>query len=342
MLIGRMRAVIVTSVKNEGAFLLEWLAHHRKVGFQDFLVFSNDCSDGTDTMLDRLQAMGWLTHLRNPGPHPKGPQWSALKAAKGVAGLRAADWLLFCDVDEFVNIHVGARDLDALLAALPQADAITLTWRLFGNGGAVSYEDRPLTDTFTRAAPATLGWPWRAQMYKTLFRNDGSFGRLGVHRPRDPRPDPAPRWFDGSGRDVSETLAAGRLYSDYRQDNYALVQLNHYPLGWMESYLVKADRGRANREASAFDLGYWVERNLSEVEDRSIQGIDSTAIRADLHDDVALAALHRAAVAWRHARFAELMQQEDWRGLFGRLLMLPPSRSLTPERAALLHRPAPG
>lgn len=337
-----MRAVIVTSVKNEGAFLLEWLAHHRGVGFHDFLVFSNDCADGTDAMLDRLQDLGWLTHRRNPGPHPKGPQWSALKAAEGQPGLRAADWLLFCDVDEFVNIHVGARDLDALLAALPQADAITLTWRLFGNAGAVAYEDRPVSRSFTRAAPATLGWPWRAQMYKTLFRNDGSFGRLGVHRPRDPRQAPAPRWFDGSGRDVSETLAPGRLYSDYRQDNYALAQLNHYPLGWMESYLVKADRGRANREASAFDLGYWVERNLCEVEDRSIFGIDSSAILAGLQDDPALAALHRAAVAWRRARFAELMQQEDWRGLFGRLLMLPPSRSLTPEQAARLHRPAPG
>ena len=49
-----MRATALRGVKNEGAFLVEWLAHHRACGFSDFLVYSNDCSDGTDLMLDRL------------------------------------------------------------------------------------------------------------------------------------------------------------------------------------------------------------------------------------------------------------------------------------------------
>ena len=50
-----MRATALLGVKNEGAFLIEWLAHHRACGFTDFLVYSNDCSDGTDVMLDRLR-----------------------------------------------------------------------------------------------------------------------------------------------------------------------------------------------------------------------------------------------------------------------------------------------
>ncbi len=53
-----MRAVAVLTVRNEGSFLIEWLAHHRACGFSDFLVFSNDCTDGTDLMLDRLAALG--------------------------------------------------------------------------------------------------------------------------------------------------------------------------------------------------------------------------------------------------------------------------------------------
>ena len=128
-----MRALAILGVKNEGAFLVEWLAHHRAVGFTDVLVFSNECSDGTDAMLDRLQALGWLTHIRNDGPHEEGPQWAMLKAADRHPLKSAADWVLFCDIDEFVNIHVGNRTLPDLFAALPQADAITLTWRMFGN-----------------------------------------------------------------------------------------------------------------------------------------------------------------------------------------------------------------
>ncbi len=269
-----MKALAILGVKNEGAFLLEWLAHHRAVGFTDFLVFSNDCTDGTDLMLDRLAEMGGLTHVRNTGPHDEGPQWAALKAADKHPLMKQADWVLFSDIDEFVNIHVGNRTLPALLDALPDADAIALTWRLFGNAGHVAFQDRPVTQTFTRAAPPTLGWPWRAQMFKTLFRNDGTFRKLGVHRPRNPARDA--RWFDGSGREMPPS---NRLFSDYRQDNYQLVQLNHYALGSMESYLVKCDRGRANREASGFDMGYWVERNLCQVEDRSILQLDSAALR---------------------------------------------------------------
>lgn len=330
-----MRALAILCVKNEGAFLLEWLAHHRATGFTDVLVFSNDCSDGTDLMLDRLQAMGWLTHVRNDGGADEGPQWAALKAADKHPLMRAADWVLVLDVDEFVNIHAGGRRLADLLAALPDASAIPLTWRMFGNAGVVPFTDTPVTETFTRAAPAVIGWPWRAQLFKTLFRNDGSYAKLGVHRPRSP--DPARMasqcWRDGSGRLLPDTYHKARIFSDYTRNNYGLVQLNHYALGAMESYLVKCDRGRANREGSGFDMGYWVDRNFSAEEDLSILSLHSADLRAELQADPVLARLHGDAVAWRKARFAALMQDEPWRALFGRLLMTPASRALTPQQA---------
>ena len=335
-----MRALLITCVKNEAAYLLEWLAHHRACGFTDFLVFSNDCSDGTDAMLDQLSAMGWLTHLRNPGPHPEGPQWSGLKLADKHPLMRAADWVLFCDSDEFVNIHPGNRTVQALLAALPTATAIPLTWRMFGNAGVVEFTDTPITETFVHAAPATFGWPWRAQLFKTLFKNDGTYRKLGVHRPRSP--DAArlgdQRWFDGSGRALASSFHTGGIFSDYTRDNYGLVQLNHYALGSMQAFMVKADRGRANRETGSFDMGYWVERNFSAVEDRSIGALNTGHLRAQLHSDANLHALHAAGVQWRRDRFAHLMQSEPWRAFFGRLLMTPPSRVLSgPEAQQILR-----
>ncbi len=336
-----MKILALLTVKNEGAFLLEWLAHHRACGFTDVLVYSNDCADGTDLMLDRLQAMGWLTHVRNDGPHPEGPQWAALKAADKHPAKAAADWVMFLDVDEFVNIHVGDHTLSDLLATLPHADALPLTWRMFGNAGVVAFEDQPVTQTFTRAAPAVLHWPWRAALFKTLFRNNGTYAKLGVHRPRSlNKTAPPPRWVDGSGRNLGAAFVTTRIFSDFGQDNYQLAQLNHYPLGAMESYLVKCDRGRANREAATFDIGSWVERNFSAVEDTSIHALDSSSLRADLHADPVLGPLHKAAVAWRNARFTALMEEEPWRALFGRLLMAGPTRVLTKAEAQLIWRHA--
>lgn len=333
-----MRVLAITGVKNEGAFLIEWFAHHRACGFTDFLVYSNDCSDGTDLMLDRLQDLGHLTHIRNDLHSAEGPQWSMLKSANTHPLRHSAEWIMVLDIDEFVNIHLGARKVGDLIAAAPDATAFALTWRLFGNAGQIEMQDAPVTATFTHAAPATLGWPWRAQMFKTLFKNDGHYRKLGVHRPRSPKDEGAPKWCDGSGRDLGAVFHTSRLFSDYTQDNYQWGQLNHYPLGAVENYLVKADRGRANRDASGFDLGYWVERNLNEVEDQSIAALDSGALRAALHADPILAPLHQAAFAWRKARFAQLMQEEPWRALFGRILMTPPSRSLSPEQARRITR----
>lgn len=341
-----MKYLAVLTVRNEGAFLLEWLAHHRAVGVTDFLVFSNDCQDGTDAMLDRLAALGWLTHVRNDGPYDKaGIQFTALKHADRMDIVHKADWLLSLDIDEFVNIHAGNGTLRALRAALPEATAITLTWRLFGNDGVVRYEDRPVLETFTGCAPDVIHWPWRAAMFKTLYRNDGTYAKLGVHRPRSPdktRLNGA-RWFDGEGRELDDRFKTQRLFSDYGRSNHALVQLNHYPLGAMESYLLKVDRGRANR-AQALGVDYWVERNFSTDRDTSIQSINplSAPLRAELHGDPVLGDLHRKAVEWRKARFAALMTQEPFRDLFTRLLMAPPSRPIDLPTAHMLTRFALG
>lgn len=336
-----MKVTAVLCVRNEGAFLLEWLAHHRACGITDFLVFSNDCEDGTGEMLDRLEALGWLVHLRNPGPHPEGPQWAALKQADRHPLVGGADWVLPLDIDEFVNVQVGDRTLSALLAAVPEATAITLTWRLFGNAGVVRYADAPVTETFTRAAPEVLHWPWRAYLFKTLVRNDGSYAKLGVHRPRAPDAGrmAAQHWVDGAGRRLPAAFHRGRIFSDVGRSPYGLVQLNHYPLGAVESFLVKRDRGRGVHADAGLDVGYWVERNFCNVEDRSILALDSRELRAGLHADPVLGPLHRAAVDWRHARFRTLMQQDDCRSLYGQLLMTGPARVLAREEAESIWKP---
>ncbi|MDU8926685.1 glycosyltransferase family 2 protein [Alisedimentitalea sp. MJ-SS2] len=340
-----MKILAVLTVRNEGAYLLEWLAHHMAVGITDFLVFSNDCDDGTDTMLDRLDEMGLVKHIRNDGPHDKGGiQFTAMKRADKRPEVRKADWVITLDADEFINIHVGDHTIPALLAALPDATAITLTWRLFGSMGLARYEDTPILDTFTRAAPEVMYWPWRASMFKTLYRADGTYGKLGIHRPRQPDHDRVEqaRWFDGHGRELDAKFKTAKIFSPFGRPNYGLAQLNHYPLGSMENFVIKADRGRAVHGDHMLDLDYWVERNYMIEDDTSIQALAAprSAQLDALASDVKLAELHAAAVAWRKSRFLELMQLEPYRALYGRLLQTPPSRSVPLQAAHFLTRQA--
>jgi hypothetical protein len=211
---------------------------------------------------------------------------------------------------------------------------------MFGNAGVVAFADRPVTEQFTAAAPRVLHWPWRALQFKTLWRNDGCWRRPGVHRPRDPDPArlPAQRWFDGAGRPLPDLPRQGRSFSDLGRGPYDLVQLNHYALQSMESFLLKADRGRANRQAAAADAGYWVERNFAAETDRSILPLAARAapLRDALHADPELGRLHAAAVAWRRRRLAELLAEESGRAAFGRLMLAGPTRVLSQVEARLI------
>ncbi|MEL6467159.1 MAG: glycosyltransferase family 2 protein, partial [Pseudomonadota bacterium] len=105
--------------------------------------------------------------------------------------------------------------------------------------------------------------------------------------------------------------------------------------GAMESYVLKADRGRAVHGDHILGVDYWVERNFNITEDRSIARYSDQrdAHLGELKADPELMRLHEAAVAWRKARFDVLMQQEPFRALFGRLLMTPPTR-VVPLKAA--------
>lgn len=337
------RSLIVTTQKNEGAFLLEWLAHHKAVGFDDILVLSNDCDDGNDAMLDRLQDMGELTHVRNDGPYDdRGIQFTALKVAEKHPLVQDADWIISMDIDEFVNIHVGDHTLSSLYAALPDVDAIAITWRLFGNNGIIDYRDRFITEQFPRCAPKIMHWPWRAFMIKTLYRNTGAYKKLGVHRPRSPVAElaAATKWVDGSGAVLPESFKTKQLFADYTTDTYQLVQMNHYPLGAMQSFVLKAIRGRSGHSYQPLNMDYWCDRNFCSDEDKSILSLNTqTRDRYDAYRaDPTLNDLHQAAVAWRHATLETALQDEENRALLGRLMMTLPSQVIPPRFAQALRK----
>jgi hypothetical protein len=179
-----VKITAVTTQKNEGAFLLEWIAYHKIIGFTDIVILSNDCEDGSDEMLDHLSKSGEIIHLRNDGPYDdRGIQFAALKRADRQKAMKEADWIMHLDIDEFLNIHVGDGQIADLIDALPDADAIALTWP-FGTNGIIEYKNRLITDQIARATPKIMHWPWRAFMIKTLYRNNGIYGKLGVHRPK--------------------------------------------------------------------------------------------------------------------------------------------------------------
>ena len=326
---GKMRITAVTCVKNEGPFLLEWIAYHRVIGVTDFLFYSNDCTDATDLLLDRLQGEGIVAHLPNPATG-RAYQMQALKAARSHPLVKRADWIWIADVDEFPNIHVGDHGFAALIAACGNPQAISLSFQFMANAGVERFEDVPVISQFTRTHNPDLWETELAIEVKTLVRRDFPLGYFGAHRPMHDEAEAQPAWTNGSGRPVPlpfrKAAAKRRIRAFPARGARRFASLNHYALRSLDSYLVKNDRGDVNREHRAFDDGYWRARNdAARVDDsilRLLPRLEEEMTRLKALPGVA--ALHDEAVARHRARRDAILQTDEGQALRDALRAAPP------------------
>lgn len=331
-----MRITAVTCVKNEGPFLIEWIAFNRLIGVTDFLFYSNDCTDGTDALLDALAAQGVVTHLDNPA-EGRNYQMEALKHAARHPLVTGADWVWIADVDEFLNIRIGDGTIPELIDACGTPAAISLTFQFFANGGVEGFEDRPVIEQFTHSHNPDVWCDELAQEVKTLTRADFPVQYFGAHRPfmkGGIKKAERPAWTDGSGRDVPWKFRVAANKNRRRKfpakGARDFATLNHYALRSLDSFLVKNDRGDVNRENRDFDDTYWRERNDAAWEDRSIQR-HLPRLRdemARLMRDADVTRCHAAAVDAHRARIAALRTDPAYAALGDRL------RAASPESPA--------
>lgn len=326
-----MRITAVTCVKNEGPFLIEWIAFNRVIGVTDFLFYSNDCDDGTDTILDALADQGIVTHLPNPA-QGRNYQMEALKHATRQPVVTDADWVWIADVDEFLNISVGDGTIPELIEACGNPHAISVTFQFMANSGIEQFEDRPVIEQFNLTHNPDIWCDELAQEVKTLTRKDFPVQYFGAHRPfmkGGIKKIGRPGWTDGSGRDVPWKFRVGEHKNRKRKfpakGARDLATLNHYALRSLDSYLVKNDRGDVNREHRAFDDSYWRDRNDGAWEDRSIHRYlprlaDEMEALFALDD---LRALHEAACDAHRAKRDALMASEGYAALRDQLRATP-------------------
>lgn len=309
-----MTFTVVATMKNEAPFLLEWIAHHQVIGFDEIVVCWNDCEDGTDTMLHRMVELG-LAHQHPTVIRKGGIQRSALRQVRNLEPVQKADWIYVCDADEFLNIHVGDNTVQALVQQSTGADPdiISVPWRIFGSGGKEFFEDRPVTEKFRYCE--RRHHPRRnrqaGQQVKSLFTRQDRFRRFGLHTPV--------AWEEDADK-VVQVYPGGELAAE-NPPSFRHAQVNHYIVRSMDSYLVKRDRGRANHMNHVLGLDYWEKWNRNATTDASIDRYDAAKAEAvaALRADKLLDELHEAAVAWHRDKIAEMRAREDVAEIIPRL-----------------------
>ncbi len=236
-------------MRNEGPFIVEWLCWYRMLGFTDAVVVTNNCTDHSPQLLDALQAHGLVHHIRHDLQPGQRITRAKLNAAAKHKAVRRCNWLMICDVDEFLVIHRGEGligDLIDLTKAEPAYLGMSINWRVFGTSGRKGFEDRPVHRQFTYAHEAEHR---SSRFVKSIFRLVKFFSHLGEHSPRgfdyekaaQKRGKPGGIWVNATGEklphwaplDIHLTLMPEALVS------HEVAQINHYMLRSAETYRLK-------------------------------------------------------------------------------------------------------
>ncbi|MEL6681082.1 MAG: glycosyltransferase family 2 protein [Pseudomonadota bacterium] len=277
-----MTTTLLATMRDEAPFILEWVAYHRLIGFEKIIVFSNDCTDGTDEILNALHAIEAISHVAHE-PDP------TIKVAEQVGrhvlnnGMIApGDWMIWLDADEFLNIHLGDGYTSDLITYLQKHDAqgMCISWRVFGDAAQERFEGMFLAEPFTRAAAEGEAW----QNVKTIFQYSDKVTELFQHKPifsptfwseggtfqsskpmmmqRDNRL--AQQWVKGFKRGKITPEEAG----------WGAAQINHYAVRTRPLFAFKQARGRigeANEGGKQrYNRAYFNGLNLNTAHDDSI------------------------------------------------------------------------
>ncbi len=293
----RVRHILISSMKDEGPYILEWVAHHLVLGFDRICIASNDCSDGSERLLAALDRAGYLSHVPNllkPGEIPQHAGYAAIRAR---AGIDATEWLMMLDADEFLNVHAGSHRVGDLTGqAAAAVDVIALNGMCFTGAPEVNWQPGRICPRFAHR----LAVGHRANFaLKSLTRDPGRFNGIHNHSLVGFQGDRVLRVMRGDGG-CYDLEPGVPLWKQLRHDAvrpvaHDLAQYNHYPVKTRDAFLLRQARGRGAVPETTADKvrhtdGYFAERSVPDAEDRSIDryGAAVAALMAEMLADRAV------------------------------------------------------
>lgn len=253
---------ILAIFKNESTVLAEWLCHYYAEGVSRFYLINNSSSDDWRSIIADLPFSESVFIVDDPRPHC---QYSAYNNFF-LSGVCASEWLLVCDLDEFVYARQPFLSITDFLATLDDNIAVVkLPWKNFGSSALIS-QPASLREGFIRRAPAPF--PLVGHTDKTWCKYIVRLSRclsLGIHAP----------CVDG-GIAILPDLSPATVDDWSAVDENSLksmyLHLNHYRVqSYSHFQQVQSSRGDAFFPASVRPLSYFRDNDTNELHDDELR-----------------------------------------------------------------------
>lgn len=259
---------LVSSMKNEGSYVLEWLAYYRHLGFDNVLIYTNDNTDSSVELFERLDRLDWFNWVDNLVAEGESPQKKAFDDA--YRRLKdSGDWVFIADADEFLVLK-SHKDIQELVSEYPDSDCFSFYWKVFGSSNRKVRGEGLVIDRFTLCSD---GKGATSKIFKSLTRMNGNWRGFGLHKPlvKSDMDESSLFWYDGSGSKVllDEGSPAG---SPKDEERYKLGQVNHYMVKSLAEYRMKQARGNEfiPSRSHMYDDRYFYHHDINISKDEAI------------------------------------------------------------------------
>jgi hypothetical protein len=150
--------------KNEEHILREWIEHYRSEGAKRIYLCDDRSSDGGLSVIEAYARAGIVALMHVPSER-RGmqPQEWFLSEVLLRAQWDGVDWLLVCDLDEFVSVRGADETLVAKLRSVYEPAGVSevrIPWLMFGSNGH-RFNPASAVEAFTRRLRYTKDMqPW--------------------------------------------------------------------------------------------------------------------------------------------------------------------------------------
>jgi hypothetical protein len=256
---------ICAIAKNEGRYIVEWLAYHLAIGVARIHVYSNDSEDSQAAKLEAIAQQDprvtWTEWKSVPGVSPQ------VSAYNDFLKRVSTTWVCYIDIDEFLVPLEDASIVEWLATVPPDVSSVHINWRGFGSAGVQGSDYGLVTRTFNLAAD--VGWG-NHHHFKTVARTNLATEAM-IHN-----------IITSSGRRTVSDFSEFEMVNNGLSNRivHHRIQINHYQCKTFEEFSARMHRGDANvpdgpgklRDAS---VDRFRQLDLNDEENTSIRRFDS-------------------------------------------------------------------
>lgn len=180
---------ICVIVRNESAYIEEWIAFHRLVGVERFYLYDDGSDDDTVQKLRAMDHGDIIVIPWNADPRYKSPVDCKFRATPQITAFNhwihhyrhETRWAAFIDVDEFL-FHSKQDDLNRALDQYSTTSAIAVQWLVFGSNGHKHKPSGLVTESYSKRGLVGQPEPW-GRHCKVIARSQSLayFGPSGSH-----------------------------------------------------------------------------------------------------------------------------------------------------------------